>query len=100
MVDLVMRDRAPELVVTDAAILTMDDDLPEAQALAVKDGRIVAVGTSQAVEELAGRGTVVRRLGGRRVVPGLNDTHNHLLSTGTVLNDVQLYDCRSIDEIK
>jgi predicted amidohydrolase YtcJ len=61
---------------------------------------VLAVGSAVAVEELAGPATVVRRLGGRRVIPGFNDTHNHLLSMGRVLGEVQLYAARSIDEIK
>ena len=78
----------------------MDDDLPEAEAVAIKDGEILAVGAAAAVEELAGPATIVRRLGGRRAIPGINDTHNHLMSTGKVLTEVQLYDARSIDDIK
>jgi predicted amidohydrolase YtcJ len=78
----------------------MDADLPEAEAVAIKDGEILAVGAAGPVEELAGSATVVRRLGGRRVIPGINDTHNHLMSMGKVLTEVQLYDARSIDDIK
>jgi predicted amidohydrolase YtcJ len=96
---ILIRDRAPDLILTDADILTMDPDLPRAEALAVKDGRVLAVGSARAVEELAGPGTAVRRLGGRRVIPGINDTHNHLLSMGKVLSEVQLYAARSIEEI-
>jgi predicted amidohydrolase YtcJ len=98
--DLLIRDLAPDLILTDGALLTMDPDLPEAQALAIKDGRILAVGSAAAIEALAGPATVVRHLGGRRVIPGINDTHNHMQSMGTVLNEVQLYDARSIEEIK
>lgn len=78
----------------------MDPDLPEAEAVAMKDGEILAVGASGAIVELAGPATVVRNLGGRRVIPGINDTHNHLMSMGNVLAEVQLYDARSIDDIK
>jgi len=95
-----MRDLAPDLILTDARILTLDDDLPEAEALAIKDGEVLAVGTSAAVEALAGPNTAIRRLAGRRVIPGINDTHNHLMSMGKVLNEIQLYDARSIDDIK
>ena len=46
-----------------------------------------------------GGGTQVEDLGGATVVPGLIDAHNHLLSTGLMLGQVQLYDCRSIGEV-
>src|SRR5262245_36827928 len=98
--DIWMRDRAPDLIFTDGLVTTMDPEHPEVQAIAIKDGRVIAVGGTNAVEELAGPATVVRRVGGRRVIPGLNDTHNHLMSMGTVLNEVQLYGARSIDDIK
>lgn len=95
-----MRDLAPDLILTDARILTLDDDMPEAEALAIKDGEILAVGTSAAVEALAGPHSAIRRLAGRRVIPSINDTHNHMMSMGKVLNEIQLYDARSIDDIK
>lgn len=97
---MLIRDLAPDLIVTNGAFLTMDPDLPLAEAVAIKDGRIIAVGQREAIEELAGPSTTIRDLGGRRVIPGINDTHNHLLSTGRVLNEVRLYSARSIDEIK
>jgi len=95
-----VRDRAPDLILSDAAVTTMDPHDPSAEALAIKDDRIIALGSTSAIEELAGPNTPIRRLGGRRVIPGLNDTHNHLMSMGSVLNDVQLYGARSIDDIK
>ncbi len=100
MTRLLIRDLAPDLILTDAKITTMDVDLPEAEAVAIKDGEILAVGTTDAISELAAPSTIVRALGGRRVIPGINDTHNHLMSTGKVLTEVQLYDARSIDDIK
>lgn len=100
MTSILIRDLAPDLVLTNGQFLTMDPDLPEAEAVAIKDGRIIAIGPRGPVEELAGPSTVVRDLAGRRVIPGINDTHNHLLSMGRVLNEVQLYAARSIEEIK
>ena len=51
------------------------------------------------IRALAGPETVVEDLGGATVMPGLIDAHNHLLMTGQILQQVQLYDCRSIDDI-
>jgi predicted amidohydrolase YtcJ len=100
LADISIRDLSPDLILTEAKITTMDDARPDAGALAIKDGRILAVGEPSAVEALAGPHTRTLRLGGRRAIPGINDTHNHLMSTGAVLNDVSLYDARSIDDIK
>ncbi len=95
-----VRSLAPDLVILGAAITTMDDANPRAAAVAVKDGRFVAVGSDDEVAPLAGAGTTVIRLSGAPVVPGIIDAHNHLLSTGRMLREVQLYDCRTIGEIQ
>src|SRR6266404_1936310 len=61
---------APDLVLVNGEVLTMDDKLPRAQALAVIDGRIVAVGSNADLRALAGPGTRVINLQGRTVIPG------------------------------
>jgi predicted amidohydrolase YtcJ len=61
-------------------------------ALAVRDGRVVAVGTDQAVERLAGSGTERIELAGRLVVPGFLDNHTHFIDGGFELAGVQLRD--------
>ncbi len=67
-------------------------------AVAIAGGRVVCVGGDE-LRDLAGPGTVVEELGGATAVPGLVDAHNHLLHTGGVLSQVQLYDCRTLGEV-
>ena len=100
MANISIRDLAPDLILTNAKITTMADERPEAEAVAIKDGRVLATGDASDIEALAGVDTRVIDLAGRRVIPGINDTHNHMMSTGAVLNDVSLYDARSIEDIK
>ena len=69
-----------------------------ATAVAIRDGRFVAVGDDE-IRDLAGPSTRVEDLGGAAVVPGLIDAHNHLQATGRMLREVQLYDSRAIPEI-
>ncbi|HUG14670.1 MAG TPA: amidohydrolase [Thermomicrobiales bacterium] len=97
---MIMRDLAPDLIVTGARITTMDPSIPDAEAVAIKDGVIIAVGRGADVEALAGPATRVVQGGDRRVIPGINDTHNHLQSMGKVLSEVQLYGARSIADIQ
>ena len=85
-------------VLVNARVLTMAGDRA-AEAVAIADGRVLAVGSDAEIRALAGPGTVVEDLGGATVMPGLIDAHNHLLMTGQILQQVQLYDCRSIDDI-
>ncbi len=70
-----------DLVVVGGSVLTMDDGNRRAEALAVEDGKIAAVGTSEEVSRLVGPGTRVVRLAGRTLVPGFMDPHNHFSLT-------------------
>lgn len=78
---------APDLVVWNARVYTMDAALPRAEAFAVNNGRFEAVGTSSAMKALAGLGTQVIDAKGMTVVPGFIDTHNHAGGT-TLLYEV------------
>jgi len=64
-------------LLVNAVVHTMDDSLPVAQALAVKDGRIVEVGGSDEILWLREDEYELIDLGGRTVVPGFVDPHNH-----------------------
>jgi predicted amidohydrolase YtcJ len=72
-----------DLVLLNADIRTMDPALPRATALAVKGGRILALGDDAAIRALAGAGTRRIDAGGRLVLPGFQDAHVHLLDGGT-----------------
>ena len=71
-----------DLVLLDGKVVTMDSAKPGAQAIAVKADRIVAVGTNDQVRAWIGAGTVVERLAGKTVVPGMIDAHTHFLNIG------------------
>lgn len=71
-----------DLIITNGRITTLDDARPEATALAVRDGRFAAVGTDRDVQALQGRNTRVLAAHGRRIIPGLNDSHIHLIRGG------------------
>ncbi|MQA80935.1 MAG: amidohydrolase family protein [Streptosporangiales bacterium] len=72
--------RAADLVLLNGRLLTMGGHPGEAQALAVQNGRIIAVGSDQEIERLVGGTTEVVELGGRYAMPGLADCHVHLAS--------------------
>jgi len=63
-------------------IITVDDEQPEADAVAVRDGRIVAVGKRKAVLRHRGDATTVHDLNGRTLLPGFVDAHGHVFFVG------------------
>jgi len=76
----------PDLILRNGLVTTLDPSTPDAEALAVKDGLVQSVGTNEAVMRTAGPKTKVIDLGGRRVIPGLNDSHTHLIRGGLNFN--------------
>src|SRR5436309_5561935 len=95
LLSLVLSAGAPppaDLVLTGGKVWTGDPRNKEAAALAVRGGRVVAVGTTAAVRELVGPETKVIDLKGRRVVAGFHDSHVHVLGGGLALARVALKD--------
>ncbi len=90
---------AADLVLTGGKIWTADPRQPEAEALAVWQDRVLAVGADKQIEALVGPGTRVIHLAGRRVVPGFSDSHVHLLAGGLQLSSVDLKDARDEAEL-
>jgi len=77
---------APEIILTNGRFSTLDRSNPLAQAVAISDGKFVAVGTKAEVLPLADSGTKVVDLGGRRTIPGLIDSHMHIIRGGLNYN--------------
>ena len=83
-----------DLILVGGKVWTGDSRQPQAEAVAVRHGRIVAVGKTAEVKRLAGSKTRVIDLSGRRVVPGFHDSHVHLLGGGMRLAQVALKDAK------
>src|SRR5258705_13929638 len=71
---------APDTILVNGRLVVYDG--APAQALAVRDGRIAAIGDSSGIRALAGPSTRVIDLGGRTVIPGLIDSHIHAIRAG------------------
>jgi len=82
------------------SIITMDRDCPRAQAMAVVNGRVVAVGSVQGARDAAGAGAREVAFSEGAVIPGLIDTHNHMHWTGIQLGIVDLSGCSGIAGIQ
>ncbi|CAN0120519.1 unnamed protein product, partial [Phaeothamnion confervicola] len=70
---------AADTILTNGKVITVDDRFSIAQAVAIKDGRIVAVGKSADIAKLADAGTKKIDLKGKTVIPGLIDNHAHFV---------------------
>ena len=86
---------APDLLILNAAVRTMDVTQPRAEAVAILGNRLVAVGSTADLRLLAGPKTRVLDAGGRSVLPGFNDAHVHWLSGGFSITNVDLRDASS-----
>lgn len=92
------RNAAPDLVLINGRVFTSDDTQPRAEAFAVKDGRFVAVGSTDDIENLITSGTQVIDAEGMTVTAGFIDTHCHPGGVNELVNvDAQL---PSVAEIK
>jgi predicted amidohydrolase YtcJ len=88
-----------DLVLTNGRIVTMEPSAPEAQAVAIRGDRIVAVGNTGAIKPRIGPSTQVIDLRGRLVVPGFIEGHGHFAGVGEAELQLKLMPAQSWDEI-
>ena len=91
---------APDYIIHNARIVTVDGQFSIAEAAAVKDGRFQAVGNARSILATAGPATRRIDLGGKTVLPGFNDTHVHVTSGKNLEVQVDLTRIRSIVDIQ
>src|SRR5450755_4101181 len=89
---------AADLIVRNACVWTVTPAQPPADAVAVLNGRIAAVGPNSAVMAWRGPSTRVVDAKGGRLLPGFNDAHVHFSDGGASLAAVQLNDATSVKE--
>jgi predicted amidohydrolase YtcJ len=70
-----------DTIFSNGDIVTMDEAAPAAEALAIKDGRILAIGASADVLRTRGPGTIMVDLGGKTLLPGFFDGHSHFINS-------------------
>lgn len=92
------RQAGPEYILTGGAIYTVDSLQPFVTAMAIRDGRILAIGADREMLALAGSETVVRDLKGQFVMPGFIEGHGHFRGLGESLSQLNLMDVRTWEE--
>ena len=88
-----------DLVLRNGNIVTVDDANPQVQALAAKDGRILALGSDADIEQYIGSATEVIDLDGLTAIPGLIEGHAHFMGVGDANLQLNLMDVANWDEI-
>jgi len=89
-----------DIMIVHAKIYALDEKRPWAQSLAIRKGKIVAVGTDEEVGHLRGIGTKLIDAGGKLVLPGFTDCHIHFIEGGFSLKRVNLEDAKDVAEIQ
>lgn len=89
-----------DAVFVNGRVVTLDESERVVEALAVRDGRILAVGTNAEVRGMAGQGTEVVDLGGKMLLPGIIETHCHSIGAARAALAGEYQELRSIGEIQ
>ncbi len=94
------RPTAADTVILNARVYTVDAAAPWAEAVAVRDGRILAVGTTKDISRHKGKDTEVIDAAGRLVLPGIADSHVHFVSGSSNLAAVDLAGAKTVEEVQ
>jgi predicted amidohydrolase YtcJ len=76
----------PDIVLRNGKITTLDKNLPQVSAMAIAEGKVLAIGSGDEIMKLVGDATQVIDLNKCRVIPGLNDSHMHIIRSGLHYN--------------
>lgn len=88
----------PNLILHNGKIYTVDPETPEVSAIALRDGKVLAIGDDAEIRKLAAPHTKEINLQGRRVLPGLTDSHFHLYEWALLLRGIPLENTASSDQ--
>src|SRR5262245_25144097 len=87
-----------DLIIINANVRTMASAQPRAEAIAVSNGEIIAVGSTKSIRALAGESTKTIDAGGKLVIPGFNDAHVHFAAVGNIFSSLDLRDVKTPKE--
>ncbi len=97
---MLMKRRCADMVLFNGTVFTGRSGEVLRGGVAIREGRILLVGSSPQVLATCGDGTVRVDLEGRSVIPGIVDSHNHVIAAGRMMQGVMCFGCRNMDELK
>jgi predicted amidohydrolase YtcJ len=80
--EVLAQSRDADMIIEHAKVITLDSGRPSAEAIAIRADRIVGIGSRSDMKRFKGRKTILLDAGGRTIIPGLNDSHTHLIRGG------------------
>lgn len=92
--------QSPDTIILNGKLITFDPAHPRAEALAITDGMITAVGCTTDIRALAGPGTRMVDAQGSTVLPGFIDSHVHLFGGSVEMGYLDLYGIKGMDQVK
>ncbi len=92
-------DETADLILHNGKIVTVDNEFPEAEAVAIRGNTIIAAGTNEEIEIHRGTETEVIDLAGKLAIPGFIEGHGHFTGIGNAMMQLRLGDTRNWDEI-
>ena len=92
-------DTSADLIIDNANIWTVSQEQPKAASMAIKDGKVLKVGTSEEIKKLAGPETETLDAGGNFVMPGFIEGHGHFSGLGSSLQNLNFLRSKSWEEI-
>ncbi|MEW5799117.1 MAG: amidohydrolase [Bacteroidota bacterium] len=95
---LLIAQQSADIIFTNGKIWTVDKTKPEAEAVAVFNGKIIAVGSSKEIQKFVSKSTKVIDLKKKRMLPGFIDNHTHFMSGGFQLQNVDLRSAKDENE--
>ncbi|MEC0276024.1 amidohydrolase [Peribacillus frigoritolerans] len=93
-----MSQRVADVIISSNTVFTGLSDQPEPASIAIKDNKIVAIGTEEEIKQCAGEHTKIYQFKDQLIMPGFHDFHLHIMQGAVALNSVNLFAARSEDE--
>src|SRR5688572_8696012 len=90
---------SPDLIIVNADVRTMSRTNPRVKAIAIRDGRVTAVGTTEDIRKLASGLTRTIDAQGQLVLPGFNDAHSHLVAIGNIFSSIDLSEAKTQGDV-
>ncbi|MEX6701481.1 amidohydrolase [Peribacillus frigoritolerans] len=93
-----MSQQVADVIISSNTVFTGLSDQPEPASIAIKDNKIVAIGTEEELKHCAGEHTKIYQFKDQLIMPGFHDFHIHIMQGAVALNSVNLFAARSEDE--